>query len=274
MNTSQRESVRTLVRGVYDLQKLRIQMGNRIVATFKAKLGQEPGELEEDGLSADGKLLLGNLRQRFKKITDGVVMIEPLKDFKGDELIDSYTELCLIAEYVELDENEKRQFRRLGNVLKEWPIWTQYLEGVKGIGPAMAGVIVSEIDISKARHPSSLWKYAGLDVADNGAGRSRKADHLIDKEYVDAEGEVKTRKSITFNPWLKTKLIGVLASSFLRAGDGPYRTIYDGYKSRLEQHPNHKDKSKGWRHNMAMRYMVKMFLIDLYTKWRAWKDCP
>jgi hypothetical protein len=34
------------------------------------------------------------------------------------------------------------------------------------------------------------------------------------------------------------------------------------------------EKSKGQRHNMAMRYMVKMFLIDLYTKWRTLEGLP
>ena len=35
-------SIRMMVRGTYDLQKLRIQMGNRIVGNFKSKLGQQP----------------------------------------------------------------------------------------------------------------------------------------------------------------------------------------------------------------------------------------
>lgn len=33
--------LRTLVRGAYDIQKLRIQSGNRIVGNFKAKLGHK-----------------------------------------------------------------------------------------------------------------------------------------------------------------------------------------------------------------------------------------
>jgi len=76
---------------------------------------------------------------------------------------------------------------------------------------------------------------------------------------------------ISFNPFLKTKLVGVLGSSFLRAGvkDNPYRAIYDNYKNRLENSPAHTEKSKGHRHNMAIRYMVKMFIIDLYKVWRT-----
>ena len=60
----------------------------------------------------------------------------------------------------------------------------------------------------------------------------------------------------------------MLASSFLRAGDNTYSKIYNDYKTRLEHHENHKEKTKGHRHNMAMRYMVKRFLVDLYAAWR------
>ena len=38
--------LRTLVRGIYNIQKLRIQMGNRLVGNFKVKLGQAPSEPE------------------------------------------------------------------------------------------------------------------------------------------------------------------------------------------------------------------------------------
>ena len=46
----------------------------------------------------------------------------------------------------------------------------------------MAGVLISEFDIHRARYPSSMWKYAGLDVARDGRGRSRKAEHLVEVE--------------------------------------------------------------------------------------------
>lgn len=268
-----RDNLRTMVRGAYDIQQLRIQMGNRIVGSFKVKLGQAPGAAE-DAIDAEGREILDKLRKHYRLLTDAVVKFPPRSKFKADGVIDSYTELCLIAEYVELDDQEKKHFRRLTSVLEDFQIYREFLEPIKGIGPAMAGVIISEIDITKARHPSSLWKYAGLDVASDGRGRSRKAEHLVERDYTNKDGEPAKRNGITFNPWLKTKLVGVLASSFLKATPNPYRDIYDGYKHRLEQHPGHAEKSKGQRHAMAMRYMVKMFLIDLYAKWRALEGLP
>jgi hypothetical protein len=324
-------------------------MGNRIVGNFKAKLGQEPSKPETE-LGAEEVKLLKTLRERYKKITDGVKTLPRQSSFKGDEVISDYTELCLMAQYVDLETQEDRHFSRLGSILKDYPIYTEFLEKVKGIGPAMAGVIVSEIDIKVATYPSSLWMYAGLDVAPDGRGRSRQKDHLVERSYTNKAGDAATRVGITFNPFLKTKLTGVLASSFLRAGNERYVGMYAEYKNRLENNIVHatwhkasgssiypniineiwqdkdglllfkapedrkgwkelvappgtvlkkskskssfsgKDiikyesfevmagdeviavyqygKSKGHRHNMALRYMVKRFLVDLYNAWR------
>ena len=274
------ENLKTFVRGAYDLQKLRIQMGNRIVGNFKAKLGQSPGEKEEE-IDAEGKAILADLRSRFRKLTDGVKVFPRQAAFVGDEVISTYTELCLLAQYVALEVEEDRHFRRLGTILLDYPVFTEFLHGVRGVGPAMAGVIISEFDIHKARYPSSLWAYAGLDVASDGMGRSRRKEHLRETSYTDKDGKDATKMGITFNPFLKTKLVGVLGSSFLRVGDSPYADVYRDYKHRMENHVKYgvvndgkKDDngraitSKGRRHNMAIRYMIKSFLLDLYKVWR------
>ena len=268
-------NLKTIVRGAYDIQKNRIQTGNRLVGNFKAKLGQAPNE-KEDTIDKEGQQVLANLRRSHKLLTEGVASFPRQATFKGDEVISDYTELCLVDNYLELEAQEKSHFRRLGNILKGYPIYNEFLLGVTGVGPAMAGVMLSEIDITKAEYPSSLHKYAGLDVASDGQGRSRKKEHLEDSEYVDAEGEVKVKKGITFNPFLKTKLVGVLGSSFIKQSPDKcvYRKIYDDYKHRLEHMDAHKEKSKGHRHNMAVRYMVKMFLVDLYNAWRRIEGLP
>ena len=268
-------NLKTIVRGAYDIQKNRIQTGNRLVANFKAKLGQAPSE-KEDTIDKEGQQVLLNLRRSHKLLTEGVAVFPRQATFKGDEVISNYTELCLVDNYFELEAQEKSHFRRLGHILKEYPVYNSFLHGVTGVGPAMAGVMISEIDITKAEYPSSLHKYAGLDVAPDGQGRSRKKEHLEDSEYTDKDGEVQIKKGITFNPFLKTKLVGVLGSSFIKQSPDKcvYRKIYDDYKHRLENVDAHKEKSKGHRHNMAVRYMVKMFLIDLYNAWRPLEGLP
>ena len=110
------------------------------------------------------------------------------KDFKGTEIISSYAEFCLISQYMEMEEEEKKLFKRFEEVLKDFPVYTEYLVKIKGVGPAMAGVIISEFDIAKAKYASSLQKYCGIDVVlevdaedpslVTGVGRSRKEKHL------------------------------------------------------------------------------------------------
>lgn len=286
--------IKSIVRGLYDLQKLRIMTGNRLTVNFKAKLGQDAGTKEED-LEKEQQKMIKILRASYDKITDGIVeklkkgraKIDPMEEdieqarlnikeryFIGDAVISTFTEFSLVEQYMRLLANEEQGFARLKHILKDVPIWKFFLLEVKGIGPAMAGVIISEIDIHASEYPSSLWKYAGLDVAQDGKGRSKQKDHLVDIEYADADGVAQTKKSITFNPFLKTKLMGVLASSFLRAGKGGYSDIYYDYKNRLENDPRHADKTKGHRHNMALRYMIKRFLVDLYTAWRKLENLP
>lgn len=286
-----RESIRAIVRGVYDLQKMRIETGNRLVATFKSKLGIVPGQKENDA-EKEAVDILNQIKASFDSITEGVLTIPTMKSFqkkleklKEPTLISSYAELTLSAQYFQLLRDEKEQFTRLGDLVSEFPIWTHFLEGVRGVGPAMAGIILSEIDIHKAEYPSSMWAYAGLDVVQvtdentgeiRGEGRSRRAAHLVDVEYTDKDGNAATRKSITYNPWLKTKLMGVLGTLFVKqpADKSPYRQAYDNYKHRLENHPKWADRSKGHRHQAAIRYAVKRFLVDLYNAWRPLEGLP
>jgi len=218
-----KEELKILVRGLYDIQKLRIQMGNRISA---------------------------NLREKVIPLECVVELQKHLNSLK---------------------KTEDAMIKDLAKLLKNFFIFTEYLKEVKGVGPKMASVIISEIDIRKAKYASSLWKYAGLDVAADGRGRSKKKEHLVEIAYTNSDGKAATRKGITFNPFLKSKLIGVLGPSFLKC-KSMYSVIYYDYKLRLQNHPDHKDKSDGHRHNMAIRYMIKRFLVDLYVAWRELDD--
>lgn len=277
-------AVKTMVRGAYDLQKLRISVGNRVVGNFRAKLGQAPGKKAVDALDEDAKKLLADLKRRHRRIADGLAKAPPTAAFPGDEVISDFTAFALVAQYVELERVEAGHFKRLETVLGEFPIYTEFLAKVTGIGPAMAGVLISEFDIEKARYPSSLWAYAGLDVGPDGLGRSRREEHLVKKSYKTAKGDDKERNSITYNPFLKTKLMGVLAASFLRSGS-EYRDHYDAYRHRIESDPartitdkpgRHTDQTwtKQRRSDAAKRYMIKMFLCDLYKRWRRLEGLP
>lgn len=258
-----RRDIRAAVRGLYDLQQLRIQVGNRLVNHFLVKMGIEPSQRKTQQVNE----LLKELEKEYKRITDGLIDNKKFLDLISDKgLISFETEYALCEQYFTLLQQEKEQQKLLKKRLEQIPIYTEFLKHIKGVGVLMAGVIISEIDISKATYVSSLWKYSGLDVV-NGIGRSKRKECLEEVEYIDKNGQKKKKLSITYNPFLKTKLVGVLADVFIKS-KSEYRKYYDDYKNRLENHPKHKDKTKLHKHNMAKRYMIKMFLRDLYNAWR------
>lgn len=268
--SSQNNSFRTLVRSFYDIQALRTMTGQRLVANFKSRLGQKPGVKEEDAeLSDDAKKILADFRKAFERITDNARKFPDYKDFKGDDLISDYTELCLIKQYFVLLEEEDAHKKQVADVLQSFPIYTEFLEKIKGIGPIMGGVIIAEYDIKDywkdpkfgwrvpegtpgavlhKLYPTSLWRYAGLVVMPDGAGKSQRKEHMEKAFYRDAKGKIKQKDSIGYNPWLKTKLCGVLGGSFLKAGvrwkpctDQQYETSPD-YKRDIREK---KDRATG-----------------------------
>ncbi len=267
MSDTQR-TMKPLVRGLYDLQKLRIQTGLRIVANWKVRNGQAPSE-DEAELDAKAQKILKSLRDEYARLTDGLLTLPRDAKINASQVIADTAEFAMVRSYVSLLAEETTMTNLLQRVLETQPIYVGFLKGVKGVGPAMAGVILSEFNIHRAKYVSSLWKYAGLDVGSDGRGRSRRKEHLTPKVYTDSEGKEKETVGITFNPFLKTKLIGVLAGSFLRTGNERYVKIYTDYKHRLDSRPDLSEASKGRKHNMALRYMVKQFLADLYNEWKV-----
>jgi hypothetical protein len=271
-----RQNLKALVESFYDQQKLRIMVGNRIVGNVRVRLGQEPGKPTEE-IGPEGQQILRELEIAYRRVTDGMTNRGNRAVIKAvatsDGVITDAFEFALVANYVAALDSEGRLEKDIARLVQDFEIYAKFLDGVKGCGPLMSAVIIAELDPAKARHVSSFWRYAGLDVGPDGKGRSKHAEHLIDVAYTNKEGEAAVRKGITYNPFLKTKLMGVLAGSFLRC-DSPYRAIYDGYKLRMESHPVYGEDSKGHRHNMAMRYMVKMFLRDLWIAWRNLEGLP
>lgn len=291
-------ALRIMVRGAYDLQMVRMQVGLRLCANFRSKLKtpEESDVVDESGeLSEEAKKIITQLRDSYRTLTEGVARnrtIPTERGFKGDALISTYAELVLVDQYMSLETQESRQFRQLQSTLDKIPIYQEYIRNQIGIGPAMAAVLITYLDPAKANYISSFWKYSGLDVGPDGRGRSRREEHLVQREYINKAGNAATRMGITYNPFLKTKLMGVLAGSFLRSGSN-WRHIYDNYRNRLETDPARikinvtdwkkrygagEDVTNLWTpgriHQAALRYMVKMFLADLWLKWRALEGLP
>lgn len=309
--------LRALLDNFYDVQKLRIQMGNRIVAAFfgysemsknrtselvKAeKSGEEKFKsLEVDSKKIDILILEYNYiidfanrnRDDFniikdQKLTDATVKyISNMRDKNIDNIIKradaakqlnkikNACDMRMVEAYVNLKNNEAEIGKMLEREVKKHPMWDYFFADVRGCGFTMAAICLAYFDVHTARHASSCWKYAGLDVCvnDDGVAEGRSRKHRSSQTYIDKEGNTQYTVGLGYNPFVKTKLVGVLGDSFIKAHGGhedSYGQIYRDCKHRYDNSEKHADKTKLHKHRMAVRYMVKQFIRDM---WYAWRD--
>lgn len=199
-----------------------------------------------------------------------------------------------------LSEMERKEMTNIRRLLKMHPLYTGWLKDQKGCGPTMSGVIISEIDVSKADTVSALWSYCGLAV-DSKTGKAVR---------------MKRGEKAGYNPWLKSKLVKVLGDCLIRA-NSPWREHYDSYKHRKQNTlvdqcmlckgkgtfkskkeaadeeaagtsgrekkctncegtggPAPWGQSDAHRHQAAIRYMVKKFLEEMWVVWRNIEELP
>jgi len=169
--------------------------------------------------------------------------------------------ISLMERRAVIEEMENQIGKDIAKEVHLTPLWKEFLVNVKGCGEGMAAVIITQFDIHKSLTVSNMWSFAGL-----APGKDRR---------------VKGQKC-TYNQFLKAKMCGVLGSGFLKA-NSPYRSFYDDMKHRLEsadwgtlsKNPTDKKRPKaGHQHKAANRYMVKMFIKDLYVAWRTLEGLP
>jgi len=177
--------------------------------------------------------------------------------------------------------------------LQIFPLYTEWLLGVKGIGWLLSSVIIAEYDFEIATTVSKLWQFTGVNPGlVRGVKVKKKKDGSIERIVTDTmvRGDKLTSGfAAPFNQWLRTKILGVLGDSFLKQQTMPYSQTYYDYKSRLENSDelvdefvgNGKIKKVKWRdakrihrHQAAVRKMMKHFLQDLYVQARTLEGLP
>lgn len=243
-------AVRTLVRAREDFQGMRKKMDNRM------------------GMKADGteQNLTENTARNFN-ITD-IEMFKSIAD--------------------ECRKQESEIEKMLKKTLKRFPIYNDYLLHIKGVGTIAAGWIIAEFDIEKATTVSKMWQFAGLNSG-LVKGKKRVEDKDGNVSFVESGEMIRGDKLspghvAPFNQNLRTALVGVLADGFIKQQNHYCMEFYYPYKARLEQEESQvthigketawKDVSKGHRDRAAKRYMIKMFLKDLYVAWREIEGLP
>jgi len=224
-----------------------------------------------------------------------------------------------------LDDHDKEYIDHMGHGIKKLErdalkeitriasqsVVYNYLVSLRGVGPTIAGFLISEFDIHRSIRPSQFWAFAGLHVEDGKSPRPHKGEKL------------------KWNKWLRAKCVFVLGGALIKSNNAEYRELYDGYKHRKFTQlggcsackgtgeaisPESKKKVKCWncvgdtiktktvvdgktkitkklshlftperapwgnsdahRHQAAVRYMVKQFLADLWREWRTREGLP
>jgi hypothetical protein len=197
----------------------------------------------------------------------------------------------------ELHQVEKEALLDIQSHLKTMPFYKAVLSDksvYKGIGPTLAGVLLSEFDIYRHDTPSQMWAFAGLAPVNCkrckhcqipcSEDKEKRWKHdfqtgACDRKFLKpsdmfASGKQmrpKKGEKLKYNAWLRSKMCGVMGPCLLKS-NSPWREFYDNYK--------HRKESAGWgmsqahRHQAAIRYMVKQLLLNIWTKWRKFEGLP
>ena len=263
---------RNTVRSLYDAQKIRIEMGNRMSAHLKDHvLTDHWAERIKERESAMRKIERGLLRDVEKLLQDFPIYWW-LYEVRGCGPAMSG---CIIAE-IGATPTKPNSFPQPG------PNCPSCIGTCDCTGKELIFQWDPRHGIARFDTVSKLWAYSGLHVIDGHAPRRTRGERA------------------NWNNFLKTKLLGVLGPCFLKSGSS-YRKFYDNYKTRKQNtmipvcmncegnkqiiSPETKKlvkcrncsgtggpapwgKSDGHRHNAAIRYMIKMFIMELYNEWR------
>lgn len=167
MQDNLKQQIRCLVSNIYDLQKLRISAGNRLVQSFYLKLGTTPSE--------DDTKVIALIKNEFGRVADAVSQGVSIKkaisklnvdteENKALEFIKDEMDYKLINSYILLLKSEEESIKTLDNYVKKHPLWDNFFAEIKGCGTLMSAVCIAYFDIYKARYVSSFYRYAGLDT--------------------------------------------------------------------------------------------------------------
>jgi len=165
---------------------------------------------------------------------------------------------------------------RVAYLIESHPAYA-WFSCVKGVGKENIAKVVGLMDIEKAEHISSFWKFAGFGVVDGVAPKRRRGGGKLE-----------------YNSQLRS-MCWRLGSSLLRA-KGSFYEYYlkekDKYYQKYENRgvkivpatslPKKDGKryepgdmiSEGHVHNQALRKMIKLFLACLWLVWRESEGLP
>lgn len=173
--------------------------------------------------------LAGSMRRRM------LAFQGDLKETSRSPYMDGATlaELDELATYFE--EQQKTHSKRMRALVRETDEWEAFLKEAPGCGETLAAFLLAQLDISKAKHASSLWAYFGYDPSE---------------DYNRGKGQ------------LKSVLYAALSISVCTRKTSPYRHIYDRFKDEEVSHGG------------AVLRVIKIWLAHLWDNWRRHAGLP
>jgi hypothetical protein len=214
----------------------------------------------------------------------------------------------LIWYYKSLYSTEKNLAVKLDGWSREHPLRKNYLSKIRGIGPILSSGIIAWLSpIERFSNISKLWAYCGLSAVHYESEceeghkiissspltvcpvRVKKGDKIevcgakiLKSEKVNSPPKRKVGYFISYNQKLKTFMWKV-ASSFVKqpSEKSIYRKLYEEKKAYYTNRPDlAKDLKEGKKgakahvNAMAMRFVEKRFLADLWVYWRTMEGLP
>ncbi len=182
-----------------------------------------------------------------------------------------------------LEKLKGRLGRQIGKQLVYWPLWSEWLEKVPGIGPGYAGRLIffhyyrmepvcqkCGGDLRKAEggmHCAACGQTAAGDgILSYRIGRRHFPKvsswwHFMGMHVVDGKKPKRAKGQLADWSTPGRTLCHLIGQQFVKT-PGHYRDFYDLRRARREK--THPDASKGHRHNMAAHETAKLFLAHLW----------
>jgi hypothetical protein len=279
--------IRLLVESYYDVQDIRIKASNAIDdyscrgeisfkeddKTIKNVVGKLKYKVDKEGkrwasitwMERDPKDEKGEKKMRNKKVEPEAVV-----SFKG---MISKNEAKSMKDWVDerMARMEKELMLLVSPNVYQHKLWQEWLSKIRGIGPCLAGALLSRLDPRRARTPSAFHKICGLHVDPE--------THLAVRRQKGVKGD--------WAPFLK-KTCWKIGETFVKTG-AFYKDLYKKFRAEVDAAPcpweargvPHKDRSgkvvpcpKAHRYALAKRKVVKIFLAHLWTVWRKIEGLP
>lgn len=232
----------------------------------------EKAQAREDAVAPSGLVLLHSTQVSIEKtriaVGNRVSALERDADFATSDIGQLYFELRSV-----LEGWEERIEDAMAREAQWFPVYTQWLCHVKGIGPGLASQLLAMLKPPLAdRGPSTWFKAAGLTV--EWVTEDGKLADMTDPDFDPEDPRLMRRlprartgrEGLPYYPRLRRTLFNV-ATSFVRVG-GYYRQVYVERKLRLvDQHAGDRRWPSHRLDAVARWLMVKLFLSHLYEKW-------